>query len=261
MWNYDDYKTWLRNRLVEIKNTLDFGDFNIEVYNEQDYAQHSSINEKTITVVTKFLSSNNIFNVKTQPVQILVITEENSISVANAIMSKFCDDYNFTTTTSGTSYVKHSYASPVVLSNFNLIGIGYRTVLYINTNLFVLDNVIDIKTLTIDNNVVDPISATIGYSMSGDTQAFDGGLAKTTKNYATLVMTLNVACTESDFVVKCVGIMNGNSTYKGNEDFTVAFSLGEGTNKVDFNLTMKMTGATFSTAKNSVPSLQLSFSL
>ena len=35
--------------------------------------------------------------------------------------------------------------------------------------------------------------------MQGDTQPFDGGLAKTEKNFATCVMTLNVACIKNDF--------------------------------------------------------------
>ena len=257
MWNCDDYKTWLKNRLVEIKNNLDFKDYDIEAYNEQDYAKHRSIKPKTITVIIKFLADSKIFSAKTQPIQMLAITEENGISVANSILTKFCDNYNFATITNGTTYVKHMYSSPVPLSNFNLIGIGLRTVLYVNTTLFILENVMDINGLKIDDKPIEAMSATIGYTMSGDTQPFDGGYAKTEKNFATFVMTLNVACVKTEFTEKCIKIMNESSAEKGNENFQMAFNVGD----LPFSLIMKLTGATLTTAVNNVPSLQLSFSV
>ena len=255
MWDYNGYKEWLKNRLIEIKNDLDFKDFNIEVYNEQDYAKKRSIKPKTITVIVKFLVSAIVFSAKTQPIQMLVIAEENGLSVANSILTKFADTYNFATIPDGTTYVKHMYSSPVVLSNFNLIGIGLRTVLYINTTLFILEDVMDIKDLTIDGNPVQMMSATIGYTMQGDTQPFDGGFAITEKNFATFVMTINVACVKTDFTEKCVKIMNASSEDKGNEDFEMSFSVGE----LPFDFTMKLVGAVLTTAVNNVPSLQLSF--
>lgn len=262
MWNYNGYKEWLKNRLVECKNALDFKDYNIEVYNEQDYAKNRSIKAKTMTVIVKFLSSTMVFNVKTQPIQMLIITEENSISVANSILTDFCEKYNFKVVIDEKTYVKHMYSTPAVLSNFNLIGIGLRTVLYVNTTLFILEDVMDITDLKvkIDNKTikVDTISATIGYTMTGDTQPFDSGYAKTEKSFATFVMTINVPCVENELTEKCVKIMNQSSADKGNEDFNFSFKVGS----IDFNnFVMKFTGATLSTAINNVPSLQMSFSV
>lgn len=315
MWNYETYKQWLRARLVEIKNTLDFNDYNIDVFNEQDYAKNRSLQPKTISVITKFLSSNLIFQAKTQPIQILVITEENSINVANSIMTKFCEDYNFRVVIDGTTYTKQMYSTPVALSNFQVIGIGIRTVLYITATLFILEDVMDIENLRVkldfstatqysttatynvgdlvykesdpnkiyrakyettnysetwvddewevvceDDSVyqkVESLSATIGYTMSGDTQAFDGGYAKTEKNFATFVLTINVACVKNDFTNFVGSIMNDTSGLKGNETFYFSFNVGE----LPFNMQMKLVGCTISTAINNVPSLQLSFSV
>ena len=258
MWNYNGYKEWLKNRLVECKNALDFKDYNIEVYNEQDYAKNRSIKAKTMTVIVKFLSSTMVFNVKTQPIQMLVITEENSISVANTILTSFAERYNFKVEIDGSTYVKHMYATPAVLSNFNLIGIGLRTVLYVNTTLFILEDVMDITDLEVDGEKIDAISATIGYTMTGDSQPFDSGYAKTEKSFATFVMTVNVSCTKNAFTEKCVKIMNQSSEEKGNEDFVFNFKVGE----IPFNnFVMKLVGATLSTAINNVPALQMSFSV
>ena len=257
MWNYDEYKTWVKNRLIEIKTNLDFNDYDIEVYNEQDYAKKRSIKSKTITAIIKFLPSTLLFNVETQPIQMLVITEENGLSVANTIMTNFTDTYNFNVIPDGTTYIKHIYSRPSVLSNFNLIGIGLRTVLYVNTTLLILTDVMDITDLKVDGKDLDAISSTIGYTMSGDTQPFGSGHAITEKNYSTLVMTLNVACVKTDFTEKCAKIMRGDSTDKGNEDFAFTFYLGE----LAFSLNMKLAGATFTTAQNNVPSLQLTFTM
>lgn len=316
MWSYDKYKQWLRARLIEIKNTLDFQAYDIEVFNEQDYAKQRSIKPRTITVITKFLSSNLIFQAKTQPIQMIIFTEENSMSVANSIITKFCEDWNFRVVIDGTTYTKQMYSTPVVLSNFQMIGSGQRTVFYVSATLFILEDVMDIENLRVkldfstatqysttatynvgdlvykasdyhkiyrakyettnyqntwiddewevvceDDSVyqkVECLSATIGYTMSGDTQAFDGGFARTEKQFATFVLTVNVACVKNEFTNYCARIMSGTSNQKGNESFDFNFNIGD----IPFGTyAMKLTGCTLTTAINNTPSLQLSFSV
>lgn len=265
MFNYDDYKIWLRNRLNEIKADLDFSDYKIEVFSEQDFTTDNSIKDDVISVVIKFLASDMVYFSKMQPIQMLVLAEENSLAVANSIFTSFTERYNLYQQADNTTRIKHQYATPTILNNFNLVGNGLRSVLYINTTLFILEGVMDLNNLTIDadplNNKdgkVDVLSATFGYTMSGDTQPFnDGGYATTIKNFSTFVMTLNVVSVKNDFTEKCLKIVNGSSTYKGNDTFVFSFTVGE----LSFSLNMKMTGLTFTTAPNSIPSLQISFSV
>lgn len=258
MWNYESYKNWLLRRLCERRDELGFDGYSIEVWNEQDYAKRKSLKSKTITVIAKFLPSTLVFSVKTQPVQMLAITEENSISAANSILTSFVERTNFSVQAEGTTYVKHMYSTPSVLSNFNLIGIGMRTVLYVNATLFVLEDVMDITDLKVDGSAVDAISATIGYTMTGDTQPFGGGYAKTRKSFATFVLTLNVSCTKTGFTTKVAKIMNMSSEEKGDEAFSFSFKLGD----IEFSgMEMRLVGATVATAINGVPSLQMSFSV
>ena len=106
MWTQDSYKNWLKQKLIEIKNDLGFNDFNIEVYKEQDYTKGSFTRPNTISVVLKFLSGSKVVQAKTQPIQILAISEENSLHIANSILTKFCDDYNDYTYIESTTYTK-----------------------------------------------------------------------------------------------------------------------------------------------------------
>ena len=257
MWNYETYKEWLNGRLIEIKADLGFEDYIVEVFNERDFGKNQSLKAKTISVIIKFLSSTMIFSAKTQPIQILCITEKNSFSVANTILTRFCDTFNFAVLADGTTYVKHIYSTPTMLTGFPEVGAGYRAVFYVNATLFILKDVMDITDLKIDGVNIDAISQTIGYTMSGDTQPFDGGYAQTEKNFATFVMSLNVACIKNDFTEKVIKIMNKSSTDEGNENFAVSFKIQD----FSFSFNMKLTGATLSTAKNSVPSLELGFSV
>ena len=310
MWNYNDYQNWMRDRLNEVKNSLDFNDYAIEVFNEQDYAKRRSILPKTITVITRFLASSMIFNVKTQPIQILIVAEENGLATANSILSKFCEQWNFVTTKESTTAVKHQYSTPVVLNNFNLIGMGLRSVLYISANLNILDNLLDMTDIKVnldplsfeaynddtpyhkgdivaysshiyqcivdetnaDHHIgfdanewtriyaieLDPISATIGYVMSGDTQPFTDMYAETEKNFATFSMSINVASTDTPFTQAALRILAKKSRANGNDGFTFSFKIGD----MDFsNFKTKMVGLTFTTAKTNAPSLQMSFNI
>ena len=79
---------------------------------------------------------------------------------------------------------------------------------------------------------------------------------KDIKNFATFVLTLNVACVKNEFTELCIKIMNGTSSEKGNETFTFDFYVGD----IHFeNFEMKLYGVSLSTAVNNVPSLQFSF--
>ena len=259
MWNYENYKDWLRARLIEIKNGLEYLDYNIEVFNEQDFAKKKSMEQKTITVIIKCLPSTILFTVKTQPVQMLVVSEGNGLSVANEIITKFCETYNLKIEQDGNTYIKNTYSTPTVLGNFELVGIMLRSVLYVNVTLFIMENVVDLKDLYIDNlstgKPIEVLSATIGYSMQGDSQPFDGGYAQTQKNFATFTMTITIPCVNSDLITKALNIMSMRSAQKGNEKFRTHFTIGG----VVFDFYLILTDATFTTAANNVPGFMLSF--
>lgn len=266
MWIQDSYKNWFRQKLIEIKADLGFNDFNIEVYNEQEYTKKEFIKENTISVVLKYLASSLIVQARTQPIQMLIMSEENSLSVANSIINKFCEDYNNYVYIEDTTYIKNIYSTPVVLNNFERVGTGYRSVLYVNATLIILENVIDIKdfkvrfmrnngTYTSYTNL-DPLSCSIGYSMEGDTEAFGGGMSTTEKDFSTMVMTMNLACVSNDVITKCIEIMKNTSTFKGNDVFYISFKIGT----VAFDdFPFKLVSCSFTTAKNSVPSLAIGF--
>lgn len=261
MWDYNTYyKSWIKNRLIEIKADLGFSAYDIEVFNEQVFAGVNALKPKTITIILKYLSSDIVLHARTQPIQLIAVAEGNSLAVCNTILSRFCELFNFVTTTHNDSgnnvtMVKHMYSTPVTLSNFEIVGTTLRNVFYINTTLIILDDVMDIENLEIDDVAIEAASCTIAYTMTGDTQPFGGVFAETRKNFSTFALTVTVPCVSNNFTNKCVTIMSGASTDAGDDEFSVEFNVAN----IDFSFTMRLIGATLTTAKNTPPSLQLSF--
>lgn len=278
----------------------------IVVLKEQLFAKNGEFDPNKIYVVVKYLTSSIEYGAETQPVQLLVLSEQNGLQEAKEIFDTYTQTHNWLSGKFGNTFVKQQYSSPVVMSNFNEAAYGYRSVLYVSATLFLLNNLMDITDLKVKidaSNVanydpletynigdlakhegyvytcntdgttgawdehkwdqkstvdLNPMSASIGYTMSGDTQPFNSGYAKTEKNFATFVMTINIACISNPFLNECVKIMNLSTTKKGNETFTFYFKIGE----IQFNsFEMKMTGCSLTTAVNDIPSLQLSFSV
>ena len=278
----------------------------VVVLNEQIFAKGGEFEPNKIYIVIKYLTSSIEFGAEIQPIQLLILTEQNGMQEAKDLFDAYATSHNWLSFKVGNTFIKQQYSSPVVMSNFNEVAYGYRSVLYVSATLYIIDNLMDITDLKVaidptnianynTNNtyyvgdlakyggniytcIVDgttgawnghnweakstidlnPMSNTIGYTMSGDTQPFDGGYAKTEKNFATFVMTLNIAATKNPFTEDCINIMNLTTTKKGNETFTFSFKIGE----IQFtNFVMKLIGVSLTTAVNNIPSLQLSFSV
>ena len=252
MW---DYEYFITEKLNQIKNTNDY-DINIEVASEQAFAKIKTFKPNTIYVIIKKLASTLTYNITTQPVQILTIAEQNQLDITKALLESFVNTYNWTTDLDETTYIKQQYSSPVVLSNFNEVSYGYRSIVYVTGTLYVMEDVVDIDTLEIDGTEYKPLTFGFSYQMTGNTQAVGTSiLAETVKSVATFTVTLSVPLLNDDLCNKVRQIMNG--TLSGNTNFLFEITFTTGTANIETN--MKLINAQLQTAPNTAPSLNLSF--
>lgn len=252
MW---DYEYFITEKLNQIKNTNNY-DINIEVASEQAFAKIKTFKPNTIYVIIKKLASTLTYNITTQPVQILTIAEQNQLDITKALLESFVNTYNWTTDLDNTTYVKQQYSSPVVLSNFNEVSYGYRSIVYVTGTLYVMEDVVDIDTLEIDGTEYKPLTFGFSYQMTGNTQAVGTSiLAETVKSVATFTVTLSVPLLNDDLCNKVRQIMNG--TLSGNTNFLFEITYTTGTANIESN--MKLINAQLQTAPNTAPSLNLSF--
>ena len=259
-----DYEAYITEKLNYIKSFLGY-DIDLEISNEQAFAKIKTFKPNTIYVVIKYLSSEYSYSLLSQPIQILAISEQNQIDMTRTIFENFTSqnnwktayDYEYTNNIiTNVTMVKQQYNTPVVLSNFNEVGFGYRSVVYTTGTLQIMENINDIYgKVTIDGTGYDTIACSIAYQMSGNTQAVGSSrIAITEKSMATITITLTVPLLNNTFCNKCLDIAFGNTNGNSTFTFSIAFYSGK-TLALDF----KLTSCQIVTAPNQAPSLQLGF--
>lgn len=227
MFNYDN---WLVGKLYKIANELNVKGVEFECYREQDFVKIKDMKPNTIYIIEKYLSASKIESTKLQPIQLQILSEENGLALANLVFQKLADMYNMYGIAnielgggSGKDMLKMQYTSPVVLNNFNVVGHGYRSVLYVSINLYILENVADIENLKIDNESISFTSCSIAYSMVGDSQDFtDSFYVKTERSKQSLAMSITCSPTSSPVMIKLANILKGLTT--GNSNFLIEFT-------------------------------------
>lgn len=257
--NYD-FKAYLSEKLSRIAVELNTG-INVFIADEQSFADMEKVTPDSIYVVIKYLSSSIEYYAETLPIQILVLSEENSLEKAQMIMNKFANDNNWNLIIQDGTHIKQQYNSPVVLNNYVEVGHGYRSVLYVTGTLYIMENVVDVTNVMIDNHgPYKPLSFNISYTMSTNTQQLSNKyIATSLKTVSTFALTMSIPMVHpdsdreyEDVVDRVVDILNGDDD--GNEAFTISFTCGE-----QFTKTMRLISVQIITAPNQVPGLQLGF--
>ena len=278
-----DYNETLRQQLHNLQNTLGLTEVSFEVDSEQAFIKNKDLDPNTIYVLTRNLQNDNSIGVDTQPVQILILTEQNSLDIANAFFTEFAKKYNFeasssTYTENGVSHsiwVKQQYSDPVVLSNFNTVDYGYRSVLYMAANLYIMYDIADLNYPNIDGNIkIDSVAYKVltfdlSYSMTPNTQQLSTAgeyISKSIKSISTLAITITIPTVSSALITKVLAIMNETDTtttdlsdstsYGGNENFLFDFYIG--TTHFE-SKKLKLTTAEFGAAVNNIPAIRLGF--
>ena len=249
-----NFESYLLNKLlranVELKTNL-----KIYVSEEQNFAKMDKLEPDAIYVVVKYLSSSIQYYTETTPIQILVLSEQNSLDKARMLMNKYATENNWVIDEDGTTYVKHQYNSPVVLNNYVEVGYGYRSVLYVTGTLFILENIIDVSEVKIDNEAIEPLSFNMSYSMSTNTQQLPNEeIASSQKTVSTFAITMTIPMIGSTLATNIMKIIDQQET--GNKEFTISFKCGLAE---PITKAMKLISAQITTAPNQIPGLQIGF--
>lgn len=250
--NYNDI---LRDKVNRQKNALGL-DYEFIVDSEQAFVKNKDLKPNTIYVLTRELQNELSVAVNTQPIQILILAEQDKLDIAMAFFKKFASDNNFVPFEDGTTWVKQQYTEPVVLSNFNTVAYGYRSVLYMAVTLYIMENVADLNNLYIDGDAYTPLTWDLAYSMTPNTQQLaTENISSSVKSVSTLSISMTIPLLNNlPLVTKVFNILS--ETNNGNDDFTFAFNLGT----TGFTgLKMKLTTAEIGTAINDIPAIRLGF--
>lgn len=250
------YDNWLITKLVNIQETLSISDFKFEIAEEQDFLKDNFVvNPDTIYIVIKYLSDTKSINSTIQPIQLIILCEENSLEKSKIIFNALANDNNWTSVLENTEFVKFQFSNPVVLSNFNEVGYGYRSVMYMTCNLYIMEDVLDFEYIKIGNIDTQFISVNIAYSMSPNTQPMSGEyISSSSKSVSTLSISLTIPFLDNSTITDILDIIE--ETDSGADNFTISYKL---TGKTEKTKNMKLISATIGSAKDNLPVLMLGF--
>ena len=265
-----NFNSWLAIKLLETQGRLELSDYTFDVVNEQDFLKNKDFTPNHIYVVIKKMSNALSFDYIMQPYQVLILCEQNQLDVTQILFKTIAQEYNFKTLTENNTFIKFSFTDPVVMSNFNEVLYGYRSVMYMTSTLIEMEGVGDITNLKINNEELKVLGTSLGYSMSPDTQQMNKAntknfIASSVKSASSLSINFNIPLVDKTFVKDVLKIMNEVSIpadpqnniaaydYDGNNTFTVSFTvLG-----VEFTIDMKLVSAGIRSTPNEVPMLEV----
>lgn len=251
------YKTTLLNGLNQLLIDFDMPDYTIKVYDEKSY-QDEVINPKTISVVIKYLTGTILYTSTVLPMQFMLMAEENAMEVGKLLIDTYAQQNNFKNVTIDNNFVKQSFSTASVVNNFNPVGSGFRSVLFMSATLTITGSVVDIQSLVVDTVTTTFISAVLGYSSEPDSQPFPSlsPLNVSIKRFASMAFSLQIPHTNSAFCQKVINIMRG--TVGGNTKFAMTITLNNSPATV-ITENFLLVSANFNTTAGDLPTLQLSF--
>lgn len=269
-----DYNQFLSDKIYALKGEYGLDAIDFVVDQEQAFMKHKDLEPNTVYVLTRMLQNDISIGIDTQPVQVLILSEQNSLESVMSFFSVFAKKYNFFTTTSTyeedgethSVWTKQQYTDPVVLSNFNTVDYGYRSVLYMSVNLYIMKDVVDLRDLEIDGTEYKVLSFDMAYSMSPNTQQRSSEyISSSAKTVSTLSISITIPPIQCDLITKVLSIMNESdstpsdaedpTTVGGNENFDFDFVFGAHFE----HKKLKLISADFGATINNVPAIRLGF--
>ena len=130
----------ISNQLADIiNNDLDYyNGYSIEIVDEQFFVKQENNAPGKIYIVVKFLEATLNFGQIVFPITIQAISEQDKLEICYTLMFEFANKYNLKWTED--KKVGQFYNAPYVLSNFNEIFEGFRSLLYVSGTFLITQN-------------------------------------------------------------------------------------------------------------------------
>ena len=138
--NYDEILHLIKNQLLSIMddNYSYYKDYKIYISQEQFYVKPSQQDPKAIYVILRFSPVSVHFGQTVLPAQIIVISEQNNIEVCRELFTELVTIHNLSQNEDET--IQQIYESPVVMSHFDKVMSGYRSLVRVSATFVVSKN-------------------------------------------------------------------------------------------------------------------------
>lgn len=191
MLNYSDLITLISvqmQRLIDNEPKLE--GFKFKVANEQQFQKEKIKDPTTTYMVVRFAQGNETFAYTSVPFTIVAMGEANGIEKTQLLLMSYTTHYNLTRVEE--QGIAQSYNTPNVVSNFNLVSNGLRSLFYVAGTFLYSELQNYIQSITVGGEPLNFLTAQIGYSATPEPASFweEGGYTRSFIRQGTL--TLNV---------------------------------------------------------------------
>lgn len=246
-----------------------FSGYEFNITNEQKFIRDNNGNNifknasKQIFIVLKTYPATLNFGQTLMPIQLDVISEKNKLDVAKRLLLLFAETFNLEFNNDMT--IKQYYQPPSVLSNFNEVGNGFRSLLTMRGTLQISENANFIKDLFLIDGTseikVDIITSNVNYDIQLDTQSLynQSSQTKSWGRVGTLVLNFSVYLTDNKICNTALYMMNADEEEVPdgvNTDFSFKIVFKNG---ITINAVMKMANAGLQQNIGEIPVINFTF--
>ena len=217
----------LKKQLLQVmSNDIDYySKYKIVLNNEQQYVKDNNRTPHTIYIVVKFMPATVTHGQILLPININALGEENHIEVCQKLLLEFAQTFtlqeiNIPKEESGDGYnyiIKQIWNSPQIMSNFNSVYKGFRSLFYMSGTFLIGKGSIPITSITYYNSANDNsekgqkiefINASWEFTIQLDSQAFyeTNSRTKSKTKIGTLGVSLLFYLTDNTLCNKIIGI-------------------------------------------------------
>lgn len=227
---------------VMLKDEEFYSNYNFILSNEQQFVKDKERKKGTIYLVVKFMPASIDFGQTILPITLNAVAERNKIEVCQQLLLEYAQTYNLTTSEDET--IKQVYTSPSMLSNFNEVYDGFRSLLYMSGNFLISSNSNNCKVYVSGEDEELPcISFSSTFDIQLDSQPFysTGNFTQSVGKVGTYAINISTYLIDSKFLNRVLNIV-----YKNTEQepegintsfyFDIVFKNGLGLKNIKFKL-------------------------
>lgn len=183
---------YIGKNLIEVEKILDllenelgnviaddeeyYSELNFVLSNEQQYVKESKRQKNTLYIVVKFMPATINFGQVVLPITMTAVSEHNNLEKCQRLLLDFSQYWNLKTIGVSDYSVYQIYSSPSVISNFNEVYDGFRSVFSMSGTFLISKNSNEctLYFYTGDDTTekIESISSQINFSIQLDPQAF-----------------------------------------------------------------------------------------
>lgn len=243
-----------------------YREFNLKLTNEQFFVKDKQREKDTIYIVVKFMPATIDFGQTLLPVTFNAVSERNGIEVCQKLMFEYAQIYNLKTINNDTGdFIQQRYSTPSVMSNFNDIYDGFRSLFYMSGSFLISENVNSWDLYyydsleAIEGIKIEILNMAVGFDNNLDSQPYveNGNFVESISKFGSLSFNLTTYLIDNQLMNKCIDIMAKKSPTNTSFYFEIVFKKS---NLKIPKAKYKLQNSSLAQTIGEIPAITLSFS-